>query len=456
MSKRVVITGIGVIAPNGIGKDEFWNSTVSGESGIGRVTRFDPSEYPSQVAGEVKDFDASKYMDYKLGRRLSRFAQFALAATRMAVDDASLKLDGSDEDLSYRTGISFATSIGGQELNEQQYDVFREKGVNGINPLCVSVINNNTALGVIAQEFRIKGPNMTICTGCSSALNAIAYGYDLIKNGRADVVIAGGSETPITPFAFDTFCAAQVLAKGKGKENPKTVSRPFEKSREGYILSEGAGVVVMESYEFAMKRKAKMYAEVSGYGVTNDGYNIFKMEPTGKEVVKAINLALDESGLEPEDIDYVNAHGSSSQVSDKRETMAIKEVFGESAYDIPVSSIKSMIGQPLATLMSIQENHLPPTINYEEEDPDCDLDYVPNKSRRNEVNSALINSFGLGGNNISMIVKRVDYQGVKNTAAINAGIFPEMYGNSGGGLCKTSQFKISNLFSGKLMNLRLF
>ena len=253
---------------------------------------------------------------------------------------------------------------------------------------------------------------MTICTGCSSALNAIAYGCDLIQTNKADIVIAGGSETPITPFAFDTFCAAQVLAKGNG--NPKTVSRPFEKLREGYVLSEGAGVVVLESMEFALKRKAKIYAEIGGYGVTNDGFNIFKMEPTGKEVVRAILTALKNAGLTPEDIDYINAHGSSSQVSDRRETMAIKEVFNGSAYKTPISSIKSMIGQPLAstgaiqaitTVLSMKNKRLPPTINYEYPDPDCDLDYVPNTSREDNIDAALINSFGLGGNNISMVIK---------------------------------------------------
>jgi len=414
-SRKVVITGLGVITPNGTGVPRFRDSLLKGVSGINKITRFDTSDYPTKIAGEVKDFSPTDYIEPKIAKRLSRFAQFAFSAAKMALEDAKIKIqnNGWDEDFSYRVGIVLGTSIGGQEVDEEQYEIFKNKGVNRINPIASMAINNNMAVGFIAQEFNIKGPNLTISTGCSSGLNAIACASDLIRNNKADIVIAGGSEAPITPFAFDTFCAAQALTKRN--DNPEKASRPFDKYRDGYILSEGSGIVILEDSNFALKRGASIYAEIAGYAITNDAYSLLKMEPSGKEVSRTIKFALKNAGLSPESIDYINAHGSSSVVSDSRETKAIKDVFGERAYQIPISSIKSMIGQPLAatgaiqviaSVISMKEGCIPPTINYEYPDPECDLDYVPNKIRKHKINTVLINAFGLGGNNISLIIKK--------------------------------------------------
>ncbi|MBU2567238.1 MAG: beta-ketoacyl-[acyl-carrier-protein] synthase family protein [Elusimicrobia bacterium] len=407
---RVVITGMGVIAPNGIGKANFWNAIKNGESGIKKITRFDVSEYPSKVAGEVQDFLPQHFMDAKQAKHFSRFMQFAMAATRLAVDDSGLNLSSEDP---YRTGAFLGTSIGGQEVDEDQFLVFQKKGVNRISPFTVATVNNNMAVSAICAGFGIKGPNMTMCTGCSSALVSLSYGYDLISTGRLNIAITGGSEAPLVPFAFDTFCAANVLTRKNGR--PELASRPFDRDRDGYVLSEGACVVIIEEMQHAINRKADIYAEVAGYGITNDSYSVYKMEPTGAEVVETMRQAIGSAGAEPAEIDYINAHGSSSVVSDRRETSAIKTVFGEDAYRIPVSSIKSMIGQPLAatggfqvtaSVMAIREGFIPPTINYENQDPECDLNYVPNRAYRKEIKTVLINSFGVGGNNTSVVVRK--------------------------------------------------
>ncbi len=412
MEKRVVITGIGVIAPNGIGKDNFWKALVSGESGIKKISRFDASDYPVKIAGEVNDFNPLLFIEKKRAKHLSRFAQFILAATQMAVDDSGLDLQNEDP---YSIGIAFGTTVGGKEIDEQQQRIFREKGWRRVNPFSPILISNNCAVGVVATEFGIKGPNITTSTGCTSALNAIAYAYDLVVNNKANIVIAGGGEAPLVPFVFDAFCVSGVLSKRNGK--PERVSRPFEKNRDGYVLSEGCGIVIIEDLNHAVDRKTKIYAEIAGYGVTNDAYSLLKMEPTGEGVARTIQEALKSAGEETGNIDYINAHGSSSLVSDKRETNAIKMALREHAYRVQISSIKSMLGQPLgatggiqvvSTALAITNGWIPPTINYEEEDPDCDLDYIPNRARKQKINTALINSFGLGGNNVSMIIRRYE------------------------------------------------
>ncbi|MDD5687857.1 MAG: beta-ketoacyl-ACP synthase II [Elusimicrobia bacterium] len=412
MSNRAVITGVGIIAPNGIGKDRYWKAITSGESGIKKISSFDTSQYPTKIAGEVSDFNPANYMEKRKSKMLSRFTQFALVATKMAIEDSALKPENEDP---YRMGISFGNTLGGEEIDEEQHIVFHEKGWENLDPFSSARASNNYAVGVIASELKIKGPNITISTGCTSALSAIAYALDLIKSGKTDIVIAGGSEAPLVPFAFNAFCAAGVLSRRN--EKPEKVSRPFEKNRDGYVLAEGCGILIIESLEHALKRNADIYAEVASYGVTNDGFSMLRMEPMGNEVAKAIELALKSGNLEAGDIDYINAHGSSSPLSDKRETNAIKLSLGEHAYKTPISSIKSMVGQPLAatggiqaitTALAIKNRCIPPTINYEEEDPDCDLNYTPNKSQTCEIDAALINGFGLGGNNISMILKKYD------------------------------------------------
>ncbi|MDH5173847.1 MAG: beta-ketoacyl-[acyl-carrier-protein] synthase II [Elusimicrobiota bacterium] len=414
MKQRVVVTGLGVIAPNGIGKDNYWIAIKEGRSGISRVTKFDVSKYPTRIAGEVNEFDPEKYMSKRKARFMSRCAQFALASAKMAIEDSGLELSREDR---CRVGIALGTAIGGLQIAEEQCEIFHEKGVNGVSPFSAMTMNPNAGVGVITVELRLGGPNVTIVTGCSAGLNAIGYAFDTICNDKADIMIAVGAEAPLFPFTFDSFCVAHVLSRRNG--DPGKASRPFERFRDGYVLSEGAGAVILEKMEHAVERGAKIYGEVAGYGITNDRYSMYKMEPTGREVARTMRIALDSAGLAPEDVNYINAHGSSSLVADKRETRAVRLAFGNYAYKIPVSSIKSMIGQPLAATGSIQfitaalaieNNCLPPTINYEEPDPDCDLDYVPNQSRAHEVRVAMVNSFGQGGNNVSAVLKR--YEGV--------------------------------------------
>jgi len=412
MRQRVVVTGLGVIAPNGIGKDNYWASIIAGKSGITRITGFDVSQYPTQIAGEVNGFDPIQYMSKDKPKFMSRFAQFALASSKMAIEDAGLDLSREDRN---RVGIASGTAVGGLQIVEEQCEIFHEKGADGVSPFSAMITNPNAGVGVIAVELKLGGPNITISTACSAGLNSIGYAFDTIANGRADVMIAVGADAPLFPVTFDFFCAAQVLSRRNG--DPRKASRPFDRFRDGYVLSEGAGAVILEKMEHALERGAKIYGEVAGYGITNDSYSMHKMEPTGKEVARTIRLALENAGLAPEDIDYINAHGSSSLIADKRETMAIKAAFGNYAYKVPISSIKSMIGQPLAATgtiqfitaaLAIENSCLPPTINYEEPDPDCDLDYVPNQARVHEVKAAMVNSFGQGGNNISAILKRFE------------------------------------------------
>jgi 3-oxoacyl-[acyl-carrier-protein] synthase II len=407
MTKKIVITGIGVIAPNGTGKEKFWSAIKSGKSGIDKITRFDVSDYPVKIAGEVKDFDSLQYMERKETKLLSRTAQFALAATKLALDDAAMNLDS--ENLT-RVGVIFGTSTGGQDVHEQQLKMFYEKGRIETSPFAPVSINYNLPVGVVASTYKIKGYNLTLSTGCSSGLNAIGCAYDTIMFGKADIIIAGGIDAPILPFTFNAFCNARILAKGNG--SPSAASRPFDKHREGYVLAEGAGIVIVEEYEHAKKRNAHIYGEIIGYSNTNDGYSVLGMNPDGNEVVRSMKTALDNAGITV--VDYICAHGSSSVVSDKRETQSIKHVFKEKAYGIPISSIKSMIGQPLSAasslqfitaMLAIEDNYVPPTINYEIPDPDCDLNYIPNKGEQKDIMTAMACSFGMGGSNASVVVK---------------------------------------------------
>jgi len=410
MAQRAVITGLGIIAPNGIGKERYWDAISSGRSGIRKISRFNTAGYSAKSGGEVLDFNPADYMEKRKARMLSRFAQFALAASKMALDDAGLALDNEDP---YRVGVSIGTSLGGKEVDEEQQRTFIEKGCNTMNPISMPQASNNFAVAVISSEYGIHGPSATISTGCTSGLNAISYAADLIIANKADIVIAGGSEAALTPAVFEAFCMAGVLSKRETQ--PETASRPFDKHRDGYILAEGCGIVVIESIEHALKRRARIYAEIAGCGVTNDAYSLMRMEPTGKEVARAMEMALQNAAIAPGDVDYISAHGSSSLLTDKRETNAIRMVFGTHAYQLSVSSIKSMVGQPLAaagsfqvisTVLAMQNDTIPPTINYEEKDPDCDLDYTPNHCRKRSINNAIVNSFGLGGNNVSVALRK--------------------------------------------------
>ncbi|MCK4423350.1 MAG: beta-ketoacyl-ACP synthase II [Candidatus Omnitrophica bacterium] len=409
MSPRVVATGLGVVAPNGVGKDEFWNSVMEGRSGIGKISQFNASDYPTRIAGEVTGFNPKKFMDHKQARRLSRFAQFALASAKMAIDDAQVDIAQEPD---FRVGIALGTAVGGIAVCEEECSKLFRRGLSAVSPLSVMAMNPNSGVGAIAAEFGINGPNLTISTGCSAGLNAIGYAFDLIQRGKVNVMIAGGSEAPLSPVTFDSFCASHTLTRRNS--NPGQASRPFDKNRDGFALGEGCGMVILESLDHALERGSKIYAEVKGYSVTNDAYNSEEVQASGRGTAQTMNMAMENAGISPEDIDYINAHGSSSLLADKKETKAIKLSLGGHAYDVAISSIKSMIGQPLGatgglqfatTAMALSESRLPPTTNYEDPDPDCDLDYVPNKSRNAELKTALINSFGMGGNNVSLVVK---------------------------------------------------
>ncbi len=408
MRRRVVISGLGVIAPNGLGKDAYWKATVNGESGIGRITRFDASGYRTRIAGEINDFDPTEYMSRKEARRMSRCAQFALAASQMAVQDAGLEIT---EENTYRIGIALGTAIGGLEIAEQQCDIFQRRGLKGINPFSAAAMNPNAVVGAVASDLRIRGPNICVSTGCSAGLGAVGYALDAIRSGKVEAMIAGGTDAPLSPVTFGSFDRTQSLSARN--QAPQKASRPFDNLRDGYILGEGAGVVVLEEMEHALKREAGIYAELLGYGMTNDGYDLNRIEPTGRNAAITIRLALDDAQVNAEDVDYINAHGSSSRITDKKETKAVKIALGERARQVFISSIKSMIGQPLAATggiqlitaaLAIKHKCLPPTINYEHPDPDCDLDYIPNEARDEKAEVALINSFGMGGSNISVVV----------------------------------------------------
>ncbi len=416
MEKRAVITGLGIIASNGIGKDTYWEATVEGKSGIRTISRFDVSGYRTKIAGEVNDFDPTEYMSKKEARRMSRCAQFALAASQMAVEDAQLEIS---EENAYRVGIALGTAIGGLEIAEEQCRIFQKKGSKGISPLAAAAMNPNAAVGAVATRLRVRGPNVSVSTGCSAGLSAIGYALDTIRYGKAEAMITGGMDTPLSPVTFSSFDATRTLSTRN--DAPQKASRPFDDLRDGYILGEGAGIIIMEEMEHALKRGANIYAEVAGYGITNDAYDLNKTDPSGKNAAKTMTLALEDARLEKEDVDYINAHGSSSRLTDKKETKAIKTALGLHARRVFISSIKSMIGQPLAAtggiqmitaILAIKNKCLPPTINYEYPDPDCDLDYIPNEARDEKTKVALVNSFGMGGSNVSMVVKGFNGNGI--------------------------------------------
>ena len=416
MERRAVITGLGVIAPNGIGKDTYWQATVEGKSGIGIISRFDPSGYRTRIAGEVNDFDPTEYMSKKEARRMSRCAQFALASSQMAVEDAQLEIN---EDNAYRIGIALGTAIGGLEIAEKQCHLFQRKGREGVSPLAAAAMNPNAAVGAVANRLRVRGPNISVSTGCSAGLSAIGYALDAIRYGKAEVMVTGGMDAPLSPVTFSSFDATHTLSTKN--ETPQEASRPFDDLRDGYILGEGSGILIMEEMEHALRRGANIYAEVAGYGITNDAYDLNRTNPSGENAAKTMKLALEDAKVEKDDIDYINAHGSSSRLTDKKETKAIKMALGKHARRVFISSIKSMIGQPLAAtggiqlitaILAIKNKCLPPTINYEYPDPDCDLDYIPNQARDEKAKVALVNTFGMGGSNVSMVVKGFSGNGV--------------------------------------------
>jgi 3-oxoacyl-[acyl-carrier-protein] synthase II len=406
--RRVVITGMGIVAPNGIGIDNFWDSLVHGRSAIRRITYFDASSYPCQVAAEVPDFEPTDYMNPKTAKRLARFAQFALTASKMAVQDSKIDLSTVDP---FRTGVVIGTGIGGGDCIENQYTIFMEKGIKRLSPFGAVMICTHSAAGIISCELGLKGPNTTIAAGCTSGLDAIYSAYNNIRLGDADIMLAGAGEAPITPCSVALFCSCGLLSRNNGEPN-KTL-RPYDVKGDGTVLGEGGALLVLEELRSALRRKARIYGEILGYASGNEAYNIFEIDPGADAASIVMKKALENAELKPEDIDYINGHGNGSPEYDMSETLSIKKVFGELAYKIPVTSIKPITGQSFSVtgilqmvtcLLVINNNVIPPTINHERPHPNCDLDYVPYQFRRAEVSTALMNSLGYGGGHTVVIV----------------------------------------------------
>ncbi|MCX7956999.1 MAG: beta-ketoacyl-ACP synthase II [Endomicrobia bacterium] len=408
--KRIVITGMGLVSPIGIGKEEFAHSLENGISGADKITQFDASSYPTKIAAEVKNINPENYIDKKKARRMDRFCQFAFISAKMAIEDA--KLDIQKEDPT-RIGVIIGSGIGGISTIEKEMRVLVEKGHSKVSPFLIPMEIINMAAGEIAIHYGVNGPNYGVTSACASSNHAIGDALRLLRYGDADVIIAGGSEATITPLGVSGFCSARALSVRN--EEPKKASRPFDKNRDGFVMGEGAAVFVLETLEHALKRNAKIYAELAGYAATDDAYHITAPREDGSTQALCMELALKDAGLTIDDVDYINAHGTSTELNDKCETLAIKKVFKERAYKIAISSTKSMTGHLLgaagaielaAILVCMENNFIHPTINYETPDPDCDLDYVPNLPRRAQINVAISNSFGFGGHNAVLVVKR--------------------------------------------------
>jgi len=410
MERRVVITGYGVISPIGIGIDDFWNSLASGKSGISRVSSFDASQFSTQICAEVKNFQPEKYIDKKKIRKMDRFSQLAFAAAKMAIEDAKLDLEKEDP---FRVGVIVGSGIGGLSTVAAEHKVLLEKGPRRVSPFMIPMLITNIAAGEIAIAYNIQGPNYSLSSACATSNHTIGDALRLIHYGDADVIIAGGSEAAVTPLGLAGFCSARALSTRN--DDPERASRPFDKERDGFVMGEGAGIVILESLEHALSRGVPIRAELIGYGATDDAYHITAPSPDGQSAARAMSNALADGGIKPEEVSYINAHGTSTPLNDKVETLAIKKVFGDYAYKIPISSSKSMIGHLLgaagvveliATILSMEKEILPPTINYEFPDPECDLDYVPNKARPKKINVALSNSLGFGGHNATLVVRK--------------------------------------------------
>jgi 3-oxoacyl-[acyl-carrier-protein] synthase II len=399
---------MGVIAPNGIGKDSFWQANINGISGVDYIKTFNVEELATKIAAQVKDFNASRYIDESLLRKLDRFAQFGVVASLMAKDDAGLDLT---DIVPQRIGVCAGSGLGGILFHEEEIARLLKTSLKKTNPLSVIKIMPNAISAQISLQLKTKGPNLTISTACSSGLQAIGEAFDLIKNDKADIMITGGAEAPLTPFTFSAYNSMRVMTQRN--DPPQQASCPFDKNRDGFVLAEGAGFIILESLETALKRKTNIYAQVLGFANNSSAYHIVMPQPDGKDIEKAMALALEDAGLKPQQLDYINAHGTSTPSNDRAETLAIKNLFGKHAYKLAISSTKSMIGHTIGAAgalgtiigaLAIKNNLVPPTINYKNPDPDCDLNYVPNKAIRREVNFSLINAFGFGGSNATLVL----------------------------------------------------
>ena len=410
MTRRVVITGIGMVSPLGIGNTENWNGLLEGRSGIGTITRFDTTEYTTRIAGEVKNFDPANWIPKKEIKKMDRFIHYAIAASEFAVQDSGLKIDPSN---ATRVGVYIGSGIGGFGVIEATHTALMEGGPRKISPFFIPASIVNLASGWVSIRHGAKGPNSATCTACTTGAHAVGDSFKIIARGDADAMICGGSEGCITPLGIGGFCAMRALSTRN--DEPQRASRPFDRDRDGFVMGEGSGVLILESLESALKRNARIYAEIVGYGMTSDAFHITTPSEDGDGAIRVMQAAINDAGAKPEDVDYINAHGTSTPFNDKAESKAIKTVFGERASKLAVSSTKSMTGHLLgaaggleAGIMALAIHHqmVPPTINLDNPDAECDLDYVPHRSRSMNIRYALSNSFGFGGTNGALLFKR--------------------------------------------------
>ncbi|MGB7572656.1 MAG: beta-ketoacyl-ACP synthase II [Thermodesulfobacteriota bacterium] len=412
MRRRVVVTGMGLVIPTGIGVETAWKNVCGGKSGIGPLTRFDTNGFETKIAGEVRDFNPELYIDKKEIKKMDLFIHFAIAATREALDNARLAITPENSE---QIGVIVGTGLGGLPSLEKYHKILLEKGPGRISPFFIPMLIANLASGQIAILFGPKGPNTCVVTACATGAHCIGDAFRTIVYGDAEAMIAGGTEANITPLTIGGFNAMKALSTRN--DEPEKASRPFEKNRDGFVVAEGAGILVLEELQFALKRKAKIHAELVGFGYTGDAYHITAPSPDGDGAIRCMKMAIKDAGITPEDVDYINAHGTSTPLNDLTETLAIKKVFGGHAKKVPISATKSMTGHLLGaagsteaifTVLAIRDGIMPPTINYEEPDPQCDLDYVPNVARRKPSKTAMSNAFGFGGTNATLIFKKFE------------------------------------------------
>jgi 3-oxoacyl-[acyl-carrier-protein] synthase II len=408
--KRVVITGMGAITPLGNNLTDYWTGLINGKSGIGLITHFDASRHACRIAGEVRGFDPHDYVDRKEAKRMDRFAQFAVAASLQALKDSQLVIDDLNAD---DIGVLIGTGVGGLKVLEDQQEIYLTKGPSRCSPFMIPMMIANMASGLTAIHTGAKGPSNCTVTACAAGSNAIGDAFRMVQRGFAKAMICGGTEAAVTPLGLAGFASAKALSIRN--DDPTRASRPFDKDRDGFVMGEGAGILILEELEQALAREARIYAEIIGYGLTCDAYHMTAPVPDGRGATRSIELAVKDAGLSPEEISYINAHGTSTGANDPTETKAIKKALGESAYKIPVSSTKSMTGhllggsggiEAVATVMAIANDRIPPTLNLDNPDPDCDLDYVPYESRQLIVKAALSNSFGFGGHNVTLAFRK--------------------------------------------------
>lgn len=412
MSRRVVVTGVGLVTPLGTGVDKTWERLCAGKSGIGPITRFDASDYGVKIAAEVKDFQVEDFIDQKVAKHLELFVQYAVAGAKMALDDAAFTVT---EENAARVGSITGCGLGGLPTIEKYHKVVLDRGPRRITPFFIPMVIPNMGAGQISIIFKTKGPNLSLTTACAAGTHGVGEAFRSISRGDCDVAITGGSESVICPLAVGGFHSMKALSTRN--DDPEAASRPFDKDRDGFIISEGAGIVLLESLDHAQARGAKIYAELAGYGLSGDGYHMAAPPEDGDGAVRCMQMALDDAGLSPADVDYINAHGTSTPLNDVVETRAIKTVFGEHAQKLAISSTKSMTGHMLGgaggieavfTALAIKNEIIPPTINLHNPDPECDLDYVPNQAREMKIRAAMSNSFGFGGTNAVLIMKRFE------------------------------------------------